>query len=57
MSSDTTRDSLQFQLLEQRILAEQLRLLGSAVYVAGQGIAIQDGRFRPVQGDEQIVQF
>ncbi len=33
-------ESLQRQLLEQRILSDQLRLLGSAVQVSGQGIAI-----------------
>ena len=32
--------TLQRKLMEQRFEAEQLRLLGSAIYVSGQGIAI-----------------
>src|SRR6185369_10033122 len=33
-------DPMQRELLEQRYRADQLRLLGTAVHVAGQGIAI-----------------
>src|SRR3954468_19929061 len=37
---ESTDDPLQRQLLEQRYQTEQLKLLGTAVHVAGQGIAI-----------------
>jgi len=33
-------EALQRKLIEQKILSEQLGLIGSAVHVAGQGIAI-----------------
>src|SRR3954462_12763438 len=35
-----SNDSLQRQLVEQRYQTEQLRLLGTAVHITGQGIAI-----------------
>src|SRR5258708_7242857 len=35
-----SRESLERQLTEQRLQSEQLRLLGSAIYAAGHGIAI-----------------
>jgi len=39
-SLESNDDPLQRQLLEQRYQTEQLKLLGTAVHVAGQGIAI-----------------